>query len=60
LHPFPSEEPHTEVRFHFMPDKMRVDPDRKTTLQDSNAHTYPGNSREVIDNHHDHQQKGHD
>ena len=41
LHPFLSEEPHTEVRFHFMPDKMKVDPDRKTTLQDSNAHIYP-------------------
>ena len=41
LHPYISELPHQEVRFHFMPDKMNVEPDGKTTLEHSNAHVYP-------------------
>jgi len=41
LHPFISELPHHEVRFHFMPDKMNVEPDGRVTLEDSNAHLYP-------------------
>lgn len=41
LHPYLSERPHDEVRFHFVPDKLNVEPERKTPLQHSNAHIYP-------------------
>ena len=41
LHPYISELPHHEVRFQFMPDKMSVEPEGKSTLEDSNAHVYP-------------------
>lgn len=41
LHPFLAAQPHREVRFRFTPDKMNVAPDKKVTLEDSNAHIYP-------------------
>jgi len=41
LHPFLAGEPHREVRFRFMPDRMNVRPDRKETLANSNAQIYP-------------------
>jgi GNAT superfamily N-acetyltransferase len=41
LHPYISELPHDEVRFHFMPDKLDVVPSSKTPLKNSNAQVYP-------------------
>ena len=41
LHPFISMQPHREVRFHFMPDQLNVEPDVRATLEGGNAHIYP-------------------
>lgn len=41
LQPYLSAVPHHEVRFHFTPDRMGIDPERKMSLTHSNAHVYP-------------------
>ncbi len=41
LHPYISGEPHDEVRFFFMPDKMGVDPDGTSSVRGSGLHILP-------------------